>query len=272
MSTDTPMLEICGLSKTFGKGTVHEHTALENVNLTLQRGDFVTIIGSNGAGKSTLFNAICGTYLPDQGSIHLGGTDITFLAEHKRAKRIGRVFQDPMKGTAPGMTIEENLALAYTRAHSGPLAPALTKRKSDFFRSALAKYNMGLEDRMKTKVGLLSGGQRQVVTLLMCTLVTPDLLLLDEHTAALDPATAEKIMEITNEIVRENNLTTLMITHNMQQALVTGNSTIMMDSGSIILSLKGKERDDMTMDGLLQLYTEKKKKAFTTDRILLSGQ
>lgn len=272
MSTDTPMLEICGLSKVFSKGTVNEHTALENVSLTLQRGDFVTIIGSNGAGKSTLFNAICGTYLPDQGSICLGGTDITFMAEHKRARKIGRVFQDPMKGTAPGMTIEENLALAYTRAHSGPFAPALTKKKSDLFRSALAKYNMGLEDRMKTKVGLLSGGQRQVVTLLMCTLVTPDLLLLDEHTAALDPATAEKIMEITNEIVRENNLTTLMITHNMQQALVTGNSTIMMDSGSIILSLKGKERDDMTMDGLLQLYSEKKKKAFTTDRILLSGQ
>lgn len=272
MSTDTPMLEITGLSKTFGKGTVNEHTALVNVTLTLQRGDFVTIIGSNGAGKSTLFNAICGTYLPDQGSIRLGGRDITYMAEHKRARRIGRVFQDPMKGTAPGMTIEENLALAYTRTHSGPFAPALTKKKSDLFRSALAKYNMGLEDRMKTKVGLLSGGQRQVVTLLMCTLVMPDLLLLDEHTAALDPATAEKIMAITNEIVRENNLTTLMITHNMQQALVTGNRTIMMDSGSIILSLKGKDREDMTMDGLLQLYTEKKKKAFTTDRILLSGQ
>ncbi len=272
MNTEIPMLEIAGLSKTFAKGTVNEHTALVNVNLTLQQGDFVTMIGSNGAGKSTLFNVICGTYLSDQGSIRLGGRDITFMAEHKRAKRIGRVFQDPMRGTAPGMTIEENLALAYTRAHSGPFAPALTKKKSDLFRSALAKYNMGLEDRMKTKVGLLSGGQRQVVTLLMCTLVTPDLLLLDEHTAALDPATAEKIMGITNEIVRENHLTTLMITHNMQQALVTGNRTIMMDSGSIILSLEGKEREDMTMEGLLQLYTEKKKKAFTTDRILLSGQ
>lgn len=272
MNAETPMLEIRGLSKTFGKGTVNEHTALKNIDLTLDRGDFVTIIGSNGAGKSTLFNAICGTYLPDRGAIRLGGQDITFMPEHKRSRRIGRVFQDPMKGTAPGMTIEENLALAYTRSHSGPFAPALTKKKSEFFREALARYNMGLEDRMKTKVGLLSGGQRQVVTLLMCTLVTPDLLLLDEHTAALDPATAEKIMEITNDIVRENHLTTLMITHNMKQALVTGNSTIMMDSGSIILSLKGKERDDMTMDGLLKLYTEKKKQEFTTDRILLNDQ
>lgn len=272
MNTQTPMLEIRGLSKTFGKGTVNEHTALSDVNLTLEKGDFVTIIGSNGAGKSTLFNAICGTYQPDRGSIRLGGRDITYMPEHKRARRIGRVFQDPMKGTAPGMTIEENLALAYTRAHSGPLAPALTKKKANLFREALAEYHMGLEDRMKTKVGLLSGGQRQVVTLLMCTLVTPDLLLLDEHTAALDPATAEKIMEITNRIVQRNNLTTLMITHNMKQALVTGNSTIMMDSGSVILSLKGEERDDMTMDGLLKLYTEKKKQEFTTDRILLSDQ
>ena len=270
MSAQTPMLEISHLSKTFGKGTVNEHVALENVNLSLNQGDFVTIIGSNGAGKSTLFNAICGTYLTDRGSIRLGGKDITFMPEHKRARRIGRVFQDPMKGTAPGMTIEENLALAYTRAHSGPFAPALTKKKATLFREALAKYNMGLEDRMKTKVGLLSGGQRQVVTLLMCTIVMPDLLLLDEHTAALDPATAEKIMGITNDIVRENHLTTLMITHNMKPALVTGSRTIMMDSGAIILSLEGKERDDMTMDGLMKLYTEKKKQELTTDRILLN--
>ena len=272
MNNTEIMLEIRGLSKTFGKGTVNEHTALQNVDLTLKRGDFVTIIGSNGAGKSTLFNAICGTYLPDRGKICLAGRDITFLPEHKRAKRIGRVFQDPMKGTAPSMTIEENLALAYTRAHSGPLAPALTRKKAALFREALAKYHMGLEDRMKTKVGLLSGGQRQVVTLLMCTLVMPDLLLLDEHTAALDPATAEKIMEITNDVVRENNLTTLMITHNMKQALVTGNRTVMMDSGEIILSLEGAERDSMTMDGLLRLYTEKKHTEFTNDRILLSDE
>ena len=270
MNTQVPMLKISHLSKTFGKGTVNEHVALKDVTLSLEKGDFVTIIGSNGAGKSTLFNAICGTYLPDRGSIRLGGEDITFLPEYKRARRIGRVFQDPMKGTAPGMTIEENLALAYTRAHSGPFAPALTKKKAALFRQALARFNMGPEDRMKTKVGLLSGGQRQVVTLLMCTIVMPDLLLLDEHTAALDPATAEKIMEITNDIVRENLLTTLMITHNMKQALATGSRTIMMDSGSIILSLEGKVRKEMTMDGLMKLYTEKKKEEFATDRILLS--
>lgn len=264
------MLSIKGLEKTFGRGTVNEHVALRGVDLTLEKGDFVSIIGSNGAGKSTLFNAICGTYMPDSGSIVLGKTDITFMPEHKRARRIGRVFQDPMRGTAPNMTIEENLALAYTRAHSWPFAPALTRKKADFFRETLSRYGMGLEDRMKTKVGLLSGGQRQVVTLMMCTLVTPDLLLLDEHTAALDPATAEKIMRITNEIVKENSLTTLMITHNMNQALVTGNSTVMMDDGQIILSLKGSERENMTIDDLLKLYTEKRERQFDNDRIMLS--
>lgn len=264
------MLSIKGLKKTFGRGTVNEHVALRGVDLTLEKGDFVSIIGSNGAGKSTLFNAICGTYMPDSGSIVLGKTDITFMPEHKRARRIGRVFQDPMRGTAPNMTIEENLALAYTRAHSGPFAPALTRKKADFFRETLSRYGMGLEDRMKTKVGLLSGGQRQVVTLMMCTLVTPDLLLLDEHTAALDPATAEKIMRITNEIVKENSLTTLMITHNINQAIVTGNSTVMMDDGQIILSLKGSERENMTIDDLLKLYTEKRERQFDNDRIMLS--
>lgn len=264
------MLEVSGVSKTFGKGTPNEHTALDNISITLNKGDFVTVIGSNGAGKSTLFNAICGSFITDSGKIVLGGKDITFMAEHKRARRIGRVFQDPMKGTAPNMTIEENLALAYTRAHFGPLAPAVTSKNRAFFRESLARYGMGLEDRMKTKVGLLSGGQRQVVTLLMCTLVVPDLLLLDEHTAALDPATSEKIMEITQTIVRENSLTTMMITHNMKQALVTGTRTVMMDAGQIILSLEGKERDNMTIDGLLALYTEKKKQEFDNDRILLS--
>lgn len=264
------MLEVKDISKTFGKGTSTEHIALDNVSITLNKGDFVTVIGSNGAGKSTLFNSICGSFITDSGSIHLGGKDITFMPEHKRARRIGRVFQDPMKGTAPNMTIEENLALAYTRAHFGPLAPAVTAKNKAFFRESLARYGMGLEDRMKTKVGLLSGGQRQVVTLLMCTLVVPDLLLLDEHTAALDPATSEKIMEITQTIVKENSLTTMMITHNMKQALVTGTRTVMMDSGQIILSLEGKERDNMTIDGLLALYTEKKKQEFDNDRILLS--
>lgn len=265
------MLEVKNISKTFGAGTPNEHAALKNLSITLKKGDFVTVIGSNGAGKSTLFNAICGTYPPDCGSIVLGGTDITYMPEHRRARRIGRVFQDPMRGTAPNMTIEENLALAYTRgAHRGPFSPAPSKKNREFFRQSLARYNMGLEDRMKTKVGLLSGGQRQVVTLLMCTLSVPDLLLLDEHTAALDPATSEKIMEITQSIIKENSLTTMMITHNMKQALVTGSRTIMMDSGSIILSIEGDARKKMTVDDLLRLYTEKKKKEFDNDRILLS--
>lgn len=264
------MLKIEGISKTFARGTVNEHKALDKLSITLEKGDFVTVIGSNGAGKSTLFNAICGSFLTDEGKIYLDGKNITYLREYKRAKAIGRVFQDPMKGTAPNMTIEENLALAYTRAHSGPFAPALTRKKHDLFREKLASYNMGLEDRMKTKVGLLSGGQRQVVTLLMCTIVMPKLLLLDEHTAALDPATAERIMEITQQVVRENGLTTMMITHNMKQALVTGNRTIMMDSGNIIFSLSEEERKNMTMESLLELYKEKKKEEFTTDRVLLS--
>jgi len=191
------------------------------------------------------------------------------MPEHNRARKIGRVFQDPMKGTAPSMTIEENMALAYTRAHSGPFAMALNKKKYRLFRDALAQYDMGLEDRMKTKVGLLSGGQRQVVTLLMCTLVTPKLLLLDEHTAALDPATAEKIMDITKRIVEENRITTMMITHNIRSALTTGSRTIMMDAGQIILDLSGKERAEMTVDRLMKLYAEKKKEEFSNDRMLL---
>lgn len=266
------MLEIKNISKTFAKGTVNEHCALKNLNLHLDRGDFVTIVGSNGAGKSTLFNAICGTFMTDTGSIVLDGVDITFTSEHQRARNIGRVFQDPMKGTAPNMTIEENLALAYSRAEKGssPISRAITKKKVAFFRENLERYNMGLEDRMKTKIGLLSGGQRQVVTLLMCTLVVPKLLLLDEHTAALDPATAERVMEITKQIVSENNITTMMITHNLKQSLSTGNRTIMLDSGEIILDLSGEERDKTTMDELIKMYSMKKKQEFDNDRILLS--
>ena len=210
------MLDVKQATKVFSAGTASEHHALNGLDLHLDDGEFVTIIGSNGAGKSTLFNAICGNYWLDQGQIFLDGQDITFLSEHRRARQIGRVFQDPMKGTAPHLTIEENLALAYTRKDRKP------------FRSAV-----------RTKVGLLSGGQRQVVTLLMCTLVMPKLLLLDEHTAALDPATADKVMEITRSIVSENHLTTLMITHNLSQALTTGNRTIMLDEGRIILDLGG---------------------------------
>lgn len=262
------MLEIKNLSKTFFPGTPNEHVALSGLELTLKDGEFVTIIGSNGAGKSTLFNSVCGTILPDSGTITLNGKDITFMPEHKRAKVIGRVFQDPMKGTAPTMSIEENLALAYSRTHSGPLARAINRKQREFFRDALSRYGMGLEDRMKTKVGLLSGGQRQVVTLLMCTLVMPQLLLLDEHTAALDPATAEKIMDITNSIVRENKLTTMMITHNIKSALTTGDRTIMMDNGQIIFDFSGEERANMSVEELMRLYTDKKKSEFDNDRMI----
>lgn len=266
------MLDIQNISKTFAKGTVNEHVAIKDLNLKLEDGEFVTIVGSNGAGKSTLFNAVCGSFLVDSGHILLDNEDITYKTEHYRARMIGRVFQDPMKGTAPNMTIEENLALAYTRSsqYSNPFARAITRKKVEFFRENLARYNMGIEDRMKTKIGLLSGGQRQVVTLLMCTLSIPKLLLLDEHTAALDPATAEKVMEITKQIVSENNITTMMITHNLKQSLTTGTRTIMLDSGEIILDVSGKERDNMTMDDMIKMYSLKKQKDFDNDRILLS--
>lgn len=263
------MLELTNVSKTFAPKTVNEHIALRNINLSLKKGEFVTIVGSNGAGKSTLFNMICGTYTQDTGKITLDGQDISFMPEHKRAKLIGRVFQDPMKGTAPNMTIEENLALAYSRAGSSFLSHAVSKKKREFFREEVSKFNMGLEDRMKTKIGLLSGGQRQVVTLLMCTIVTPKLLLLDEHTAALDPVTADKVMDITNKIVKKNNITTMMITHNMSQALKTGTRTIMMDSGEIIIDLDSDTRKEMTVTDLLKLYREREHKDFDNDRMLL---
>lgn len=264
------MLEVTGATKTFAKGTPNEHVALDGLNLTLNKGDFVTIVGSNGAGKSTLFNALCGTFFLDAGNVILDGVDITYKKEHKRARAIGRVFQDPMKGTAPDMTIEENIALAYSRANKSFLKLALNKKDVEYFREALASFDMGLEDRMKTKVGLLSGGQRQVVTLLMCTLVPPKLLLLDEHTAALDPKTADKVMGITKNIVDKHNLTTLMITHNMKSALETGNRTIMMDSGKIILDLDDAARSKMKLDDLLSLYSDKTKQVFDDDRMLLT--
>lgn len=268
------MLEIKNITKAFEKGTVNEHVAIRDLSLTLQDGEFVTIVGSNGAGKSTLFNAVCGGFLVDSGHICLDGEDITFQTAHERAKKIGRVFQDPMRGTAPNMTIEENLALAYTRSgkRANPFARALNKKTIEFFRENLARYHMGIEDRMKTKIGLLSGGQRQVVTLLMCTLSVPRLLLLDEHTAALDPATAEKVMEITKSIVEENKITTMMITHNLKQSLTTGTRTIMMDSGELILDISGEERDNMTMNDLINMYSMKRQKDFDNDRILLSSR
>lgn len=264
------MLDINNVSLTFFKGTPNSHTALDGLSLHLSRGEFVTIVGSNGAGKSTMFNAICGTFMPDSGTISLDGEDITYVKDYQRAKIIGRVFQDPMKGTSPNLTIEENLALAYSRSKKRALSMALNRKDAEFFRSELAKMNMGLENRMKTKMGLLSGGQRQVVTLLMCTLVTPKLLLLDEHTAALDPQTSEKIMKITNDIVSENNLTTLMITHNLNAALRTGTRTVMMDSGRIILDVSGEQRDKMSLQDLLNMYSEKSSKQFDNDRMLLT--
>lgn len=264
------MLELVNAQKTFLKGTPNEHRALNNVNLTLKNGDFVTVVGSNGAGKSTLFGSVCGNFILDQGGVFLDGEDITFVTEHKRARYIGRVFQDPMRGTAPGMTIEENLALAYSRNRKNPLKFAISKKDSMMFREYLSRFSMGLEDRMDAKVGLLSGGQRQVVTLLMCTMTTPKLLLLDEHTAALDPATAQKVMDITKEIVAEKKLTTMMITHNLKSALTTGNRLLMLDSGDIILDVEGTEKSELTVDGLMKLYSQKKNKELDNDRMLLS--
>ena len=264
------MLDIQNLSKTFNPGTVNEKKALSSLSLHLDEGDFVTIVGSNGAGKSTLFNAIAGSFYADEGSISLAGKDITFMPEHERSRRIGRLFQDPLRGTAPSMTIEENLALAYLRAAHGNPFSRISKKDKDFFAEQLKQLGMGLEDRMKQPVGLLSGGQRQALTLLMATLVTPKLLLLDEHTAALDPATAEKVLELTKSIVAEKKITCLMVTHNMHQALELGNRTLMMDSGRIVFDVKGEERSRMTVDDLLEKFRENAGKNLDNDRILLS--
>ena len=266
------MLQLIDISKTFNPNTVNEKKALNHLSLTLEDGDFATIIGSNGAGKSTMFNAICGTFFVDEGGVILDGEDITYVKEHHRSKYIGHLFQDPMKGTAPNMSIEENLALAYLRASKerGKFFSRITKKEKEMFRERLALLNMGLEDRMKNPVGLLSGGQRQALTLLMATLVTPKILLLDEHTAALDPATAEKVLNLTKRIVKEHNITCLMITHNMQSALDLGNRTLMMDSGNIVLDIKGEEREKMTVEDMLEQFKEGVGKNLDNDRILLS--
>ena len=264
------MLKLNGISKTFAPGTPNEKRALSGLNLYLAPGDFVTILGSNGAGKSTMFNAIAGTFKPDSGSIVLDGTDITNLPDYKRSKFIGRMFQDPLKGTAPNMTIEENLALAYMRATSGtsPFSMITRSDRKDF-RERLSQLGLGLEDRMNHPVGLLSGGQRQALTLLMATMVTPKLLLLDEHTAALDPATAEKVLSLTKQIVAENGITCLMITHNIPSALSLGNRTIMMKGGSIVLDIAGQERADMTPEKLLKVFHQQ---GISNDRIELSAE
>ena len=263
------MLRISHIEKTFNPGTVNEKKALSDLSLELKEGDFATIIGSNGAGKSTLFNAISGSFFTDAGTIELAGKDITFLPEYQRAKEIGRLFQDPMRGSAPGMTIEENLALA---AGSGGWFSHTTKGDRQRFRDRLALLDMGLEDRMKQPVGLLSGGQRQALTLLMATMVPPLLLLLDEHTAALDPATAEKVLELTKKIVAKNHTTCLMVTHNMQQALTMGNRTLMMDDGRIVFDVKGEERSRMTVPDLLEKFRIGAGKELDNDRILLSAE
>ncbi len=264
------MLEIKNANKTFLKGTPNEHTALDDVSLSLAEGEFVTIIGSNGAGKSTLFNAIGGTFWLDSGKVLLQGDDITYMAEHRRAHMIGRLFQDPMKGTAPDMTIEENLALAYSRKGKNGLRLGVHRKDAALFREKLAYLDMGLENRMKTKVGLLSGGQRQALSLLMSTIGSPRLLLLDEHTAALDPASAEKVMKITNHVVNQDHLTAMMITHNIQTALKTGTRTIMLDGGKVILDISGKEREEMTVIRLMELYTQKGRGTLDNDRMLFA--
>ena len=261
------MLKISHISKTFNPGTVNEKKALTDLSLYLAPGDFVTIIGANGAGKSTLFNAIAGSFFTDSGSITLDGEDITFLPEYKRARRIGRLFQDPMSGSAPGMTIEENLALA--AGHGGWFAHVGSADR-ELFREKLSQLGMGLEDRLRQPVGLLSGGQRQALTLMMATIIPPKLLLLDEHTAALDPGTAEKVLELTKKIVADNKLTCLMITHNMQSALELGNRTLMMDSGRIILDVGKEERNGLTVDDLLERFKVGVGKALDNDRMLLS--
>ena len=261
------MLTISHISKTFNPGTINEKVALRDLSLHLDPSDFVTIIGSNGAGKSTLFNAICGSFLTDSGSIVLGGQDITFDPEYRRAKQIGRLFQDPMRGSAPRMTIEENLALA---AGNGGWFSHVSKKEKDLFRDRLSLLGMGLEDRMRQPVGLLSGGQRQALTLMMATFHPPKLLLLDEHTAALDPATAEKVLQITRDTVAQDHITTLMVTHNMHQALELGNRTLMMDSGRIVLDVQGEERARMSVDDLLDQFKIGVGKALDNDRILLT--
>ena len=251
-----PMLKVTNISKTFFKGTSNEKKALNGLSLTLNDGDFCTVIGGNGAGKSTLLNAIAGAYIPDAGTIEINGTDVTRVSEYKRAKYIGRVFQDPLKGTAAGMQVEENLLLASRRGESRRLKWAFSAGDHEKYRDMVARLDLGLEDRLGTRIGLLSGGQLQALTLLMATMKKPDILLLDEPTAALDPKTASKVLKITDEIVTEQHLTTLMITHNMRDALKYGNRLIMMNSGRIIADYTPEEKKNLTIEDLLKKFEE----------------
>ena len=264
------MLEIKNLTKTFNAGTINEKVALDNLSLTLEDGDFVTVIGGNGAGKSTLLNAISGVWKPDSGQIIVDGVNLSHMPEYKRAKFLGRVFQDPMMGTAADMEIQENLAIANRRGKLRGFKWGISKKEKADYVKMLSKLELGLETRLSAKVGLLSGGQRQAVTLLMASMNKPKILLLDEHTAALDPKTAEKVLKITDKIVNENKLTTIMITHNMADALSHGNRLIMMNQGKIIVDVKGEDKKKLTVSDLLELFTKASGTQFASDRALLS--
>lgn len=264
------MLELINVYKTFNPGTVNQKVALNGINLTLKDGDFVTVIGGNGAGKSTMLNAIAGVWKPDAGKIKIDGVDVTNMPEYKRAKFFGRVFQDPMMGTAADMEIQENLALAKRRGKPRGLRWGITAKEREEYKEMLAQLGLGLETRLTDKVGLLSGGQRQAVTLLMASLNNPKLLLLDEHTAALDPKTAAKVLEISDKIISENHLTTLMITHNMRDAIKHGNRLIMLHEGRIIIDVEGEEKAKLTVEDLLAMFTRASGDEFTNDRTILS--
>ena len=266
----TPMLKITNLQKTFNPGTINAKTALNGLDLELKDGDFVTVIGGNGAGKSTLLNAIAGVWKPDFGTIEIDGVNVTNMPEHKRAQFLGRVFQDPMKGTAPDMEIAENLAIAARRGTKRRFVWGVKKAEREKYKELLATLELGLENRLSTKVGLLSGGQRQAVTLLMATLNRPKLLLLDEHTAALDPKTAAKVLELTDQIVHKDKLTTLMITHNMKDAIAHGNRLIMMHEGRVIVDVSGEEKKNLTVEHLLSLFNQASGGGAVNDRMVLS--
>ncbi|SFA70947.1 putative ABC transport system ATP-binding protein [Acetitomaculum ruminis DSM 5522] len=264
------MLKVSNIHKTFNIGTINEKTALNGLSLQLNEGDFVTVIGGNGAGKSTLLNAIAGVWEVDSGKIEIDNADVTKMPEHKRARFLGRVFQDPMMGTAATLGIDENLALASRRGKPRGLRSGITRKEREKYKELLKVLDLGLEDRITSKVGLLSGGQRQAVTLLMATLQKPRLLLLDEHTAALDPKTAEKVLQTTNMMVEKDHLTTLMITHNMHDAIANGNRLIMLNSGKVILDISGEEKKKLTVDDLLEKFAIASGEEFTSDRALLS--
>ena len=264
------MLKIENIRKVFNPGTINEKVALDGVNLTLEEGEFVTVIGGNGAGKSTTLNAVAGVWPADSGKIYIGGEDVTKLSEHRRAQYLGRVFQDPMTGTATTMSIEENMAIAARRGKSRGLRWGITKAEREKYREMLSTLHLGLEDRLTSKVGLLSGGQRQAITLLMASIQKPKLLLLDEHTAALDPKTAAKVLEISDQIISENHLTAMMVTHNMKDAIAHGNRLIMMHEGKVILNIAGEDKKKLTVGDLLHQFEKVSGEEFASDKALLS--